>query len=602
MSQRCGWWVVAMVGLLACGPTPVSKDPPPKNETGVDPLPGQPELPFPPGEGPGTSDGGPPPPAGGGLDAGIPDAGPRLGEFPPVQTRLPRFELYIAPEDLAKLDAHPTSDDTVPVVVVLDGQSAPGQIRYRGASTRTLPQKSFKIELDSGYDLDDRDHFNLLASWNDGGKLTEKFAVDLYTAMGLPVPSAQYVRVSLNGQHNGLYVDMEHVGKEYLKHHGRERNASVYRCGHRNCEMTLQPGGSYQGDFEKKTNEDVSRADLDTFLTWVNHSDDAEFEAKLERFVDVEAYLGNLAMDALISNNVVEDSRSYWVHEHLKDQWMYVPWDLNNARMLYWRTWDETYSIISHRWPQSFTLYDPGVQELWEQRQEDRPNQRPTWSILATRVWDRPALRERVLAKLEQALEGPFSEARANAHIDALWAVAGPELAMDPYVSPAHVARARDALKKYVRDRRAFLLKTMKDLRAHGTGSLVIHEVAAGSAGYVELHNRGAVPVALDHYELTADLRGTPRYRLPAITLAPDQRVRIIADGNTDAGPDHLPITLSRQGGEVGLFDARRVSEAGKPLVYSPEDAVYYGPLPAGQVYGRKTRGSEDFERRPIVP
>jgi spore coat protein H len=596
MRQRCGWWVVAMMGLLACGPESVVSPPPDTSQTGVDPLP---EKPLPPAD-TGTPDAGAPPEGGSGT--GGPGEGPKLGEFPPVQKRVPQFELHIAPEDLAQLEAHPTSDETVPVVVVLDGQSAPGEVRYRGASTRTLPQKSFKIELDPGYDLDGRDHFNLLASWNDGGKLTEKFAVDLYTAMGLPVPAAQYVRVSLNGQHNGLYVDMEHVGKDYLKGHALERDASIYRCGHRNCEMTLQPGGNYQGDFEKKTNEDVSRADLDTFLAWVNRSDDAEFEAKLERFVNVEAYLGNLALDALISNNIVEDSRSYWVHEHRKDQWTYVPWDLNNARMIYWRTWDETYPIISNRPPQAFTLYDPGVQDLWEQRQEERPSQRPTWSMLATRVWDRPALRERLLAKLEQALEGPFSEAQAQAHIDALWAVAQPELATDPYVSPAHVVRARDSLKKYVRDRRAFLLKALKALRAHGASALVIHEVAAGSAGYVELHNRGTTPVALENYELTPDLRAASRYRLPALTLGPDQRVRIIADGHPEAGADHLPFTLSRLGGEVGLFGAQPLSPGGKPLVYSPADAAYYGPLPAGQVYGRKTRGAEDFERRPQAP
>jgi spore coat protein H len=62
----------------------------------------------------------------------------------------------------------------------------------------------------------------------------------------------------------------------------------------------------------------------------------------------------------------------------------------------------------------------------------------------------------------------------------------------------------------------------------------------------------------------------------------------------------HLPFTLSRSGGEVGVFDRTRCSEeTGKPVLYGPEDAVWYGPLPAGTVYGRKDGGrSEDFERR----
>jgi spore coat protein H len=521
-------------------------------------------------------------------------------EYPPVQTRVPAIDLLIDPEDLAWLEAHPHTEETVPVVMVLDGERAPGQIRFRGASTRTAPQKSFKIELDKGYELHDRDKFELLAQWYDSGKLTEKFAVDLFVAMNLQVPRARYVRVSINGQANGLYVDMEHVGKDYLKHHSLEKGSSIYRCGARNCELTPQRG-SHQDDFEKKTNESTGTADLEAFLAWVNRSDDAVFEAKLERYVDVEAYLGNLAADILISNNVIEDSRSYWVHEHNKDRWQYTPWDLNNALMLHWRTWHPLDPPITNRWPQGFSLYDPWVQRMYELRLNERAYQRPTWNVLNTRIWDRPALRARLLAKLEAALEGPFTEQKANAQIDALWAIVGPELARDPYISPEHVARTRDFLKQYVRERRIYLRKTLDALKNHGNGPLVIREINAGSSGYIDLYNRGTTPISLQGYELTNDLRNAGRHRLPNLTLAPGQNLRLHASGNPAAGPTHLPFTLSRQGGEVGLFNGNIKSNSGKPRVYGPEDILYYGPLPRGMVYGRKTPQSEDFERRPWV-
>ncbi len=599
--RRWGWLVViGMTGLVACGPEAVEPPIGPIGTTESDPLPSAPALPVPDNHVPDTGQQPPPPPPANSPDVGIPDPGPRVGEYPPVQTRIPVFELQVAPADLARLDADPTSDERVPVVVVLNGQRAPGEMRYRGASSRTLPQKSFKIELNPGYELEDRDHFELLAQWYDSAKLTEKFAVDLYTAMGLPVPRARYVRVSVNGQHNGLYLDMEHVGKDYLKHHAMERSASIYRCGARNCELTPHAGSSYQDDFEKKTNEDTGVADLTAFLAWVNRSDDAEFEAKLERFVDVEAYLGNLAADALISNNIVEDSRSYWIHEHQKDRWQYTPWDLNNAQMLFWRTWSPTDPPITNRWPQSFSLYDPWVQRIYETRVNERHGQRPTWNVLNTRIWDRPALRARLIAKLEAALNGPFSEAKASEHIDVLWALVKPELARDPYVSAQHVAQARTFLKRYVRERGAYLRGLLNALRAHGSGPLVIREVNAGSNGYIELVNRGTTPLTLEGYELTNDLRATTRHRLPTLTMAPGQVVRFRATGNTSAGPMHLPFTLSRSGGEVGLFDGRLRSESGRPLLYNAVDAIYFGPLPYLTVYGRKTPQSEDFERRPL--
>ncbi|WP_224244835.1 CotH kinase family protein [Hyalangium gracile] len=602
---RWSWLLgVGIAGLVACGPADHQPPGTPlPGVTGTDPLPGDPDGGIPV---PTLPDGGPPDgePGDGGPtlpDGGTPDAGPRLGVYPAVQTRVPTFDLRILPEHLAQLEANPESDDEVPVVVVFDGVPAPGMMRYRGASSRTLPQKSFKIELDPGYEFEDRDHFELLAEYYDSAKLTEKFAVDLFTALGLPVPRARYVRVSINGQHNGLYLDMEHVGKDYLKHHALERSASIYRCGDRNCELTLRRG-SYQGDFEKKTNEDTGRADLDAFLAWVNRSDDAQFEAHVGRYLDVEAYLGNLAVDALISNNVIEDARGYWIHEHQKDRWQYVPWDLNNAQMLFWRTWEPTDPPITNRWPQAFSVYDPWVQRLYETRLAQRPAQRPTWSVLNTRIWDRPALRARLLAKLEAALAGPFSETQANAHIDALWNLVRPQLEQDPYISSEHMARARGFLKKYVKERARYLRGVLDTLKAHGSGPLVLSEVNAGSAGYVKLHNRGATPLTLEGYELTNDLRATSRHVLPTLTLEPGQTVRFEADGDTAAGPLHLPFTLSREGGEVGLFDGKRLSESGKLPVYGPEDILYYGPLPSGTVYGRKTPQSEDFERRPLAP
>lgn len=486
-----------------------------------------------------------------------------------MQTRVPTFRLQVAPADLAKLDANPTSDERVPVVVELDGVRAPGQLRYRGASTRALEQKSYKIELDPGHELEDRDHFELLAGWFDGGKLTEKFAVDLYQALGLPVPRARYTRVSVNGVHQGLYLDMEHVGKDYLKHHGMERGASIYRCGGRNCELTLRPG-PYQADFEKKTNEATGREDLKAFLAQVNRSEDADLETWLATRVDLEAYLGNLAADALISNNIVEDSRSYWVHEHQRDVWTYVPWDLNNARMLYWRTWSADSPPDIRRWPQVFTVYDPWVQTVWQKRVTEHPLQRPTWNVLNTRIWDRPALRARLLDKLEAALAGPFSDQKALAHIDALWRVVGPELEKDPHVSREHVVRARSFLKDYVRGRRKYLLSLLPKLRAHGSDALLIRQVAPGSQGYVELYNRGTQELSLQGLVVTNDLREPMKHRLPALRLPPGQSLRLIADGNTAAGPEHLPFTLSRSGGEVGLFDGTRV--------YGPLDVVYHGP------------------------
>src|SRR3712207_8283673 len=64
--------------------------------------------------------------------------------------------------------------------------------------------------------------------------------------------------------------------------------ASIYRCGGRNCELTLQTG-PYQSNFEKKTNEDTGWEDLRAFLTVVNRSEDAQLERSEEHTSELQS-------------------------------------------------------------------------------------------------------------------------------------------------------------------------------------------------------------------------------------------------------------------------------------------------------------------------
>lgn len=512
-----------------------------------------------------------------------------LGEFPQVQERIPEFHLEIAKADLDKLDADPGSDERVPAVISLDGQRAPGALRYRGASSRWLPQKGFSIELDSGWDFEGRDHFQLIAQYPDGGKLSEKFALDLYAAIGAPASDARFVRVMVNGSLWGLYVDMEHVGKDFLRMHGMEQDATIYRCGGRNGEMKIDPPGRYQQDFSRRTNESLPDDDMQELLRFINRTDDAEFEQGLAERIDLDAYLANLAGEILISAIILEDMRGFWIHELQRDKWTYAPWDLNNSHILYFRDWAVTDPPITKRPVQAFTLYDPHVELLYTDRLQQYSDQRPTWNVLNTRIWDRPALRDRLLDKVEWAMGGPFSDALAVPHAEKLWARIQNELLQDPFVDQLYAPHALDKFRHYLQYRREFLNQELPKLRNHGNDPVVINELvfdAPGQPGYVELHNRTAAPINVGGYTLTNDLRSPMLHALPALTIPANGFLRIATSS--------LPFTLSTTGGEIGLFDGQRV--------YAPFDAIFYGPHAPGTGYGRYPDGGEDFRQMLPTP
>ncbi|WP_242345268.1 CotH kinase family protein [Anaeromyxobacter terrae] len=567
--------LVAFVLALGCtgavekpGPTPPPEEPPPYQE-------------LPPS--------GPSWPA-----AGAP------GELPSPELRIRRLDVTLAAEDLALLEANPYWDVMYPATVKLDGRMAMGLVRYRGASARTRPQKSWRIDLDGGYALEGRDRFALLAEYDDAAKLVERLAVDLYRALGLPVPYARFVKLYVNGVYRGVFLDMERVGGEYLVHHGHEPDASIYRCGDRNCEMKQLPRAelSYQNDFTKTRNETVPWDDLDRFLEVISRTDDADLERRLGEVMDLDAYLGNLAANELIANTVLEDARAYWVHELHGDLWTYVPWDLNNAQP-YWSRDLPASSPLGGVWrePQIFSIYDDAVRRIYDVRVNERVGQRPTWSVLATRIWDHPALRARLLAKLDSALQGVFTPERVGPYLEALWAVVGPEIVQDPFVDATCAETEPARLVRFVHDRREILLQRLPALRAHGSGPLVVNEIGIpgdAEAGYVELYNRGSTDLDLSGAQVTDDLRVPAKYALPAGTVLPAHgHLVLVADGTPwappgpAAEPPHLPFVLSTSGGELGVFPPA--------AVHAPYDLVYFGPRASGSAYGRTSDGTETF-------
>lgn len=105
---------------------------------------------------------------------------------------------------------------------------------------------------------------------------------------------------------------------------------------------------------------------------------------------------------------------------------------------------------------------------------------------------------------------------------------------------------------------------------------------------FIELHNPGGTPVALGGLLLTDNLIGNPaRHVIPRLTfLAPGGYFAFVADGDADAGPDHLGFRLAREQGEIGLL-------AGGGYLL---DSVFYGAQQPDVSEGRTPNGGDTFQ------
>jgi spore coat protein H len=514
---------------------------------------------------------------------------PARPAWPRVQSRIPSWSIRFPPETAEVVYDMSQGRVYMPGEFEAEGQSWAVELRQRGDSARYHPKHSWKVKLPEEVRLHGQRKLNFMAAWLDAGYLTDVFANHLMQAAGAQAPNTEYVTLTVNGEFQGIYVQIEQVDSRFLEQHGLDEDGNVYRCGSRDCELKATPRAHYQDPFEKKTNEASPSGDLDSLIRDLSAVPEHQLEADLERHFDLDLDLRSMAVNALVSNYGIDDSGSYLVHDLRRDRWSYVPWDLNNGLMRYWRSEPLTQKPYVTRALPVFTVYDPETIKSYEWKQAKYGDAHRPFSVLNQRIWDRPALRNRVLDHMERLLDTVFRPEEANRFIDALSALLRPELPRDPFVDPEHARRAPGFLKEYVQGRAEFVRKTVALERRRGEGGVVIDAIEP--PGKVTLYNRENRAVDLGGMTFTDELRREFKYTLPAgLSIPAGGTLLLSADGQVGLGPTHLPFVLSSSGGELGLFDG--VSMAGAL------DVAYYPALKPGEAYQRTPRGSEDWNFR----
>ena len=574
-------------------------------------------------------EGGPPATEAPSVDSGVPDAGapsadagtpsraepsPERPRWPALQAAVPTYELTLKQEDFQALHDHamdpPSKEFRVKGRFTLEGRTYAVELGFRGRSTKTDPRiakKSWQVRFESKDRFEGQKRIELLAEWKDAGHLTEKLWYDLAASVGLRVPRARYAQVKLHLQqpdgtvltrYEGVFTELESLTEDFLEAHGFDEDGDIYRCGMIDCELRPPPQEAYMEPWEKKTNEKQPWNRLWAFLEGINRTPPHQFATFAEQRLELDDYLSWLVVETFIANDLQGDSRSYLVYDRETDKWTYVPWDLNNALSLYNRTNAVIQGVKSRHPLFSFTAYDPRVYELFEFRRDvlGYTDMKPTYSTLSTRIYDDPDLRARYVARLRRLLDTWLTEDNLGPRVDAMHGLLAPFIlpggdgkTVDPYVSPEHAARSANYLRRFVRERRAWLLQHLQEIESLGNGALVVDRVGREASGafWVQLYNRGSAPVALEGLRLSGNTRVPGQWMLPDLTVRPGQ---IVTFRQGAAGLEHLGATMNPERPEVSL------SAADEKTVL---DLLWLAPLKPGEAYGRQPRGAETFGPQP---
>jgi spore coat protein H len=378
-------------------------------------------------------------------------AGTNWIQTPPSECRLPFYQLAIDSEDLRKLDRSPRSNETFPATFVANGEVYEGvRVRYRGDWARTWPKKALKIFFKRDQLFEGQECLNLNSAWRDPAFVREPLAYHVYAACGAPAPRSRMIRLHLNGRFRGLYVEVEQPEKSLLQRLDL-KGASVFKAVSRSNqadERNLGDEDSYRPHYERETRKTEGFGTLHDFCRELERGTNThDF---FTRHVEVDPYVNYLAASVLVQNWDAYNKNHFLIRDDRgSEKWRVVPWDLDRT--------------FGDHWHQYFD--EARLPILLGTRQSPGPT---GWNRMADRFLSEPALRARFLDRLQELLTSEFTPEKLFPVIDRYASEIGPEAVLDRrrWGGRSEDLRAAIAeLKRYVEERRAYLLRELPRLR-----------------------------------------------------------------------------------------------------------------------------------------
>jgi hypothetical protein len=208
------------------------------------------------------------------------------------------------------------TDVEVPATAVVDGKSYRDVgVHYRGNSSYRMVPAGLKHSLNLAFDFVNAEQrlggyktLNLLNSNND----TTFVRTVLYSEIArhyLPVPRANYVRVVINGESWGVYVNVEQFNNDFLREWFDDPKGARWKVpgsprGRGGLEYLGEQASVYKRIYEIKTRDDQeSWAALIQLCKVLNLTETTRLQAALEPILDVDGVLRFLALEAALVNN-----------------------------------------------------------------------------------------------------------------------------------------------------------------------------------------------------------------------------------------------------------------------------------------------------------
>jgi hypothetical protein len=258
------------------------------------------------------------------------------------------FLQFENPDWEQELAAFNNTDVEVPAVVTADGKVYKDVgVHFRGMSSFMMVPEGSKRSLNLSFDfVNDNQNFggyrtlNLL---NVNGDPTFVRAM-LYSEIArayVPAPKTNYMRVVINGESWGAYINAEQFNKDFLRDYFKTDKGARWKVpgspgGRGGMEYWGDDPAAYKRTYDIKTKDDPKAwADLIRMFKVLNETPPDKLEAALSPLLDIDGTLKFLAVDVALVNTDGYWTRGsdYSIYQDVKGQFHVVPHDMNEALM-----------------------------------------------------------------------------------------------------------------------------------------------------------------------------------------------------------------------------------------------------------------------------
>jgi spore coat protein H len=267
------------------------------------------------------------------------------------------IKINIDPELLKKLFARGNegSNEYLPASLSFKNDQIPTVtfakigFRLRGAIPRYCQKRDFKIslnEFETGRNLYGLDKINLRGLNRDPSVIREKICLDLLRELQVPASRASYVRLYINEEYKGLYLNVEEIDQGFLNALFGNNGGNLFKCA-REAALTIREDENYKFTFgpppyaphqiervyELHTNKSADDySDLAQFINVLNNTPDSELKHEIEKILNVENFLKSQAVSVLVGDwdGYWSNQNNYYLyHNEWTGKFEFIPRDLD---------------------------------------------------------------------------------------------------------------------------------------------------------------------------------------------------------------------------------------------------------------------------------